>query len=147
METVKLRGYVLKTKDGEWRLRISKDEIKTLNYGDVPSTNVLDKDKYNIYSFLTELGIDVDQIDNKYYHYRIEGDDKNIYCFGHTENCVRAGMVDILRKYNQSTKLSFTRAIEYNVYVNHDPKEEAIDGDFEDLSNMFITTCVFPGDY
>ena len=145
MEAVKLRGYVLKTKDGEWRLRISKDEIKTLNYGDVPSTNVLDKDKYNIYSFLTELGIDVDQIDNKYYHYRIEGDDKNIYCFGHTENCVRAGMVDILRKYNQSTKLSFTRSIEYNVHVNHGPKEEEIDGDL-DFSNIWITECS-TGDY
>lgn len=144
METVKLCGYVLKTKEGEWRLRISRDDIKNLNCGDIPSTNILDKDKYKIYSFLTDLGIDITQIDNKYYHYRIEGDEKDIYCYGYTENCVRAGMVDILRKYNQSTKLSFTRTIEYTVHVNHGPKEEEVDTNF---SNIFITSDCTGGDY
>jgi len=143
IETIKLSGYVLKLKEGEWRLRISRNDIKNLNCGELPSTNILDKEKYKIYSFLTDLGIDVTQIDNKYYHYRIEGDDKNIYCYGYTENCVRAGMVDILRKYNQSAKLSFTRAIEYNVHVNHGPKEEEVD---TDLTNIFITECS-TGDY
>jgi hypothetical protein len=146
MEAIKLHGYVSKTKEGEWRLRISKSDVKNLEYGTIPSTNVLDKEEYKIYSFLTDLGIDINEIDNKYYHYRIEGDDKNIYCYGYTENCVRAGMVDILRKYNRSSKLSFTRSIEYNVYVNNNPKEEVndVEGGF---SNIFVTDLLPTGDY
>ena len=146
MEAIKLHGYVSKTKEGEWRLRISKSDVINLEYGTIPSTNVLDKDKYKIYSFLTDLGIDINQIDNKYYHYRIEGDDQNIYCYGYTENCVRAGMVDILRKYNNSSKLSFTRSIEYNVYVNNNPKEEVDDAE-NGFSNIFVTDLIPTGDY
>ena len=146
MEAIKLNGYVSKTKEGEWRLRISKSDITNLEYGTVPSTNVLDKDKYKIYSFLTDLGIDINQIDNKYYHYRIEGDDQNIYCYGYTENCVRAGMVDILRKYNNSSKLSFTRSIEYNVYVKNNPKED-VDDTENGISNIFVTDLIPTGDY
>ena len=146
MEAIKLHGYVSKTKEGEWRLRISKSDVTNLEYGTIPSTNVLDKDKYKIYSFLTDLGIGINQIDNKYYHYRIEGDDQNIYCYGYTENCVRAGMVDILRKYNNSSKLSFTRSIEYNVYVNNNPKEDVDDAE-NGFSNIFVTDLIPTGDY
>ena len=146
MEAIKLHGYVSKTKEGEWRLRISKSDVTNLEYGTIPSTNVLDKDKYKIYSFLTDLGIDINQIDNKYYHYRIEGDDQNIYCYGYTENCVRAGMVDILRKYNNSSKLSFTRSIEYNVYVKNNPKED-VDDTENGFSNIFVTDLIPTGDY
>ena len=131
METIRLQGYVMKTKEGEWKLSISKNDLTTLKLGDTYFSNLLNKEQYSIYSFLTYLGIDLNPTDNKYYHYSIEGDEQNIYCIGHTENCIRAGMVDIFRKYNTTNKLSFTKVVEYKVYSNIMEENK--------YSNIFIT--------
>ena len=112
----KLIGLVFKMPGGKWKLQIPKKEFEDIDIRS-PYSGVLDRDNYKIYSILSDFNIDCKIIDEKYYQYNINSDDKYLYCYAYTENSVRAGLIHYIKTFcGHLNKLSCLKNIQYNIY-------------------------------
>ena len=126
-------GLIFKMKDGRWRMRISIDDLTGVDVSK-PYSGMLDKEEYILYSMLTEFGIDINTLDDKYYQYNVEVEDGYLYCYACTENCVRAGMVHYIKKFcSKLDKITLIKGIQYNIHTKNNINEKEKEDDFDPI--------------
>lgn len=123
MEALKISTYIFK-KNNEWRLRVLKHHFNVPTRVKIPFVGTLDKNTSDIYSILSEFNIDPKTLDDKFYTYRIESDDTYIYCYGISENCVRAGIIEYMKMIFTNQNITFTLCMDCRVIFDKSSTEE-----------------------